>query len=256
MTASRPLRRFFLGDLQCRSSSGRGGHAHQNALVAAQILRHGVRPLRRHLDILIGQIWVVDLRHDCRCHVLQSLKAVEGRVRLHGDALNLRVQLFQSASGPHKSSGGPQGRDKVRHLSFGLLPDFVAGCPVVRAPVFVVRVLICVEIPIRLCRDHLPRLANGPVGPIRRVGPDNLRAIRFEVALSLLGDVRRHAQCHRKSHRRAQHGIGDSRIAACRIEKALRFAEEPAALRVSHNGRRRTVLYGSSGIVHSALPRI
>ena len=212
------------------------------------ILRHVVGALGRHLDIPVGEVGVVDLRHDRCRHVLQPFQSIERRVRLHGDALDLRVQLLQSARRSHKGSGGAQGRDKVRHLTLGLLPDFVAGCAVVRAPVFVVRILVGVVVPVRFRRNHLPRLANRAVGSIRRVGPYNLRAISLEISLSRLGDVRRHTQRHGKAHRRAQHRIRNACIAAGCIEKSAATAEQSAALRVGHDRRRCAIFYRSSRI--------
>ena len=172
MTASRPLACLFLGDLQRCGGRGCGGDADEQAVIAAQILRHGVGALGRHLDVLVGELGVVDLRDDGRGHVLQAFEAVEGRVGLHGDALDLRVQLLQAAGGAHEGAGGAEAGDEVRDLAFGLLPDLVGGGAVVGAPVFVVGVLVGVEVAVGLGGDQLARFADGAVGAVGGVGPE------------------------------------------------------------------------------------
>ena len=79
-------------------------------MIAGEILRHGVGALGGHLDVLVGEVGVVDLRDDGGGHVLEAFEAVEGRVGLHGDALDLGVELLQAARGSHEGAGGAESR--------------------------------------------------------------------------------------------------------------------------------------------------
>ena len=130
------------------------------------------------------------------------------------------VELLQAARGAHEGAGGAEAGDEVRDLAFGLLPDFVAGGAVVGAPVFVVGVLVGVVVAVGLGGDQLAGLADGAVGAVGGVGPDDLGAVGCEVALALVRDVGRHAEGDGEAHGRAEHGVGDAGVAAGGVEKA------------------------------------
>src|ERR1700736_4793009 len=77
-----PVCSLTLGDLQRGSSSSGRGYTDQKSLVTSQALSHRVSSLSRHLDVEVGEVRVVDLRHNRRRHVLQAFESVEGRIRL------------------------------------------------------------------------------------------------------------------------------------------------------------------------------
>src|SRR3984957_1549166 len=91
--------------------------------------------------------------------MLQALKAVEWRIRLHAHALDARVQLLQPPRRAYKCSARAQARHKVRYLPVGLLPDLVRRprvirrSAIVRFPVLVVSVLVGVVEPCGVLRQ-------------------------------------------------------------------------------------------------------
>ncbi len=50
----------------------------------------------------VSEVGVVDAGDNGGGHVFQTLEAVEGRVRLHGDALDLRVEFLRRRVVPMK----------------------------------------------------------------------------------------------------------------------------------------------------------
>jgi len=65
----------------------------------------------------------------------------------------------------------------MRDASFSLLPDFVCGGFIMRAPVGVVRILIGVEVKIGITLDILTRDLDGAVGAFGGVGVDDICAV-------------------------------------------------------------------------------
>ena len=95
------------------------------------------------------------------------------------DAADPRIQLFQTAGGADKGSGGAEHGDEVGDASLGLLPDFVRGGFVMGAPVGVVRILIGVEIKIGMALCVLACDLHGAVGTFSGVGVDDICAVRL-----------------------------------------------------------------------------
>ena len=246
MTASRPA--FASRSPIAERSRDRTGSrdSDQQTLMAGQGLGHLVGVLGRHLDVLVREMGVVDLRNDRGRHVLQAFEAVERRVRLHRDATNRWVQLLEPARRSHERAAGPKTGDEVRHLALGLLPDLVRRRAVVRLPVGIVRVLIRVEVLVRLGGCAGAGFADGPVRSVGGVGPDDLGSVGREDPLALRRDVRWHAERHRKSHGGPEHRVGDPGISAGRVEQAVSVLEESASLRVGDDGRSCTILHRSA----------
>ncbi len=105
-------------------------------------------------------------------------------------------------------------------LAFGLVPDLVGGGAVVRAPVFVVGVLVGVEVAVGFGGGQLAGFADGAVGAVGGVGPDDLGSVGGEKALALGRDVGGHAEGDGEAQRRAEHGVGDAGVAAGGVEQA------------------------------------
>ena len=122
-------------------------------------------------------------------------------------------------------------------LSLRLLPDFVGRAVIVGLPVGVVGVLVGVEIFVSMFRGQILRHADRTVGSIGRVGVENICAVGMQNLFALERDVFRHAQRHRESLGRPQHGVCDPGIAAGGIEKNLAHVELPAPEALRYDAR-------------------
>src|SRR5215471_2649763 len=137
----------------------------------------------------------------------------------------------------------------MRNASLGLLPDLVGGCAVVGFPVRIIRVLIGVEILVRMCCGKLAGHANGTVGSVSGVGVNDVCTVSLQDLLTLTRNVFRHAEGDRKSFCRTEHRIGDAGVAAGRVEKNLAGAELAAAASFSDNIASGAVLHRTAGVV-------
>ena len=90
---------------------------------------------------------------------------------------------------------------------------------VVSLPVGVVGVLIGVVIDIRMFRGQFARHADRAIGSIGWVGVQDVGAVCMQDALALDRYILRHAQRHRETLRRTEHGISNSSVAAGRIQQ-------------------------------------
>src|SRR5215210_766919 len=86
---------------------GARGDADQNTLLAREALDHLVGVLGRGREVLVGDGWVVNLRHYRRTHVLHAFETVERRVGLEGDGLYPRVVLLEARGRPDEGAAGP-----------------------------------------------------------------------------------------------------------------------------------------------------
>src|ERR1700742_421455 len=204
---------FLFRDVACGGDGGSGGDAEEQALGAREVLAHGVGALGGHVDVAVGERGIVDGRDDCRGHVLEAFEAVEGRVGLHGDAADGGVELAQAAGGAHEGAGGAEAGDEVRDLPAGLLPDFVGGGVVVGAPVVVVAVLVGVEEFCGVLGDESAGAADGAVGAVGGVGPEDVGAVGGEDVFALGRDVGGNAEGDGEAHGGAEHGVGNAGVA-------------------------------------------
>ena len=133
--------------------------------------------LCNNLEVLVGQRGVVYPRDDRRGQVLCPFDAVERGIGLERNAANLGIQFFQPACRPDEGSGGAEHGDEVGDAAFGLLPDFVRCAFVMRAPVGVIRILICIKIQIGMALGELPRNFDGSVRTFGRIGIDDICAV-------------------------------------------------------------------------------
>src|SRR5258706_10592171 len=101
---------------------------------------------------------VVDSRHNCRFHVLQTLEAVKRRIGLKRYDLDVRIELLKPAAGSHEGAARSQPGNEVSNSSRGLLPNLDGRGVIVRLPVCRVVVLICVEVEIRILGEEPPGL--------------------------------------------------------------------------------------------------
>src|SRR3712207_3581136 len=230
------------GHLQRRRDRSSGGDADQDSLLARHALDHLVGLLGRGAPVLVGYRGVVDRRHYGALHVLHAFDAVKRRVRLKRDKRYLRVVLLQASGGADESAAGAEARDEVRDLAVRLLPDLRRRRLVVRPGIGRIRVLVRVEVLLRLLGVEPPGLPDGPVGALAGVGQDEVNPVGAQDLLALLARVLRHAQPHPVAQSGPDPGVGDSRVPARRIENSLLRRQSAAPLAVPDHPQRRTVL--------------
>src|ERR1700683_2431058 len=109
----------------------------------------------------------------------------------------------------------------MRDASLSLLPDFVRGPVIMSLPVGFVRILVGVKILVGMLMGQFARPTNRAIGPVARIGVQNVGAIAQQNLLALARDVFWHAQRDRESFGCAQHGISDAGVAAGGIEQNL-----------------------------------
>src|SRR5450631_2293150 len=211
--------------------------------------RHGVGVFGGNFQILIGELGIVDSRHDSAGHVLGAFDSVERRVGLQRDALHGRVQFFEATRGPDEGAAGAEHRDKMRNASLGLLPDFVGGPVIVRFPVGVVGILVGIEILIGMLGGELAGQADGAVGAIGGIGIKNVGAIAMQDLLALARNVFRHAQGDGESFGRSQHGVSDASVAAGGVEKNFAGAKLTAAAGLGDDVGGGAIFDRSAGVV-------
>ncbi len=187
MTASRPAAASCSAIWQGCGYGGGGGDADEEAVIAGEIAAHARRRPRCPCRCWRRRGGRRRCGDDGGGHVLEAFEAVEGGVGLHGDAADVGVELAEAAGGAHEGAGGAEAGDEVGDLAFGLGPDFVGGGAVVGAPVFVVGVLVGVEVAVGLVGGELAGLADGAVGAVGGVGPDDLGSVGGEVCFCARG---------------------------------------------------------------------
>src|SRR6266478_3536532 len=92
---------------------------------------------------------------------------------------------------------------------------------VVSLPVGRVRILVGVKIFFRLALVEFAHRADGAVRAVGGIGINNVGAVGVENSLAFDGNVFRHAQRDRKTFGSADHGVGDSGIAAGGVEQSF-----------------------------------
>ena len=122
-----------------------------------------------------------------------------------------------------------------------------------RFPVRVIRILIGVEVRVGMFRCQLARHPNGAIGTVRRIGINDVRSIALHDLLALPRNVLGHAERHRKTFRCSQHGIGDSSIAAGRIQQNSPGIEQSTSAGFGDNAGSRAILHRAAGVVPFSL---
>ena len=98
-----------------------------------------------------------------------------------------------------------------------------------------------------------PRLADGPVRAVVRVGQDEVHAVGAQDLLSLLAGVLRHAELHPVAERGADPGVRYARVSARRVEDSLLGRQRARLLTVPDHPQGRPVLDRSAGRVPLSL---
>src|SRR5215213_2634511 len=183
-------------DPKRRRDGGAGRDAYEDPILARHPLDHLVGLLVLESKNLIRYGRLVDGGHDGALHVLHPLQAVEGRVGLEGDDLYGGVVLLKPRRRPHEGAARTEPGDEVRDLTGALLPDLRRRGLVVGARVGRVGVLVRVEVPLGVLRVEPPRLPDGPVRALARIGQHEIHAVGIEDLLPLLAGVLRHAELY------------------------------------------------------------
>ena len=180
--------------------------------------------------------------------MLQAFEPMKRIVGLDGDGSNRSVVLFQTARRADQGAGRAQPRDEMRDASGGLLEDLDRGPFVVSARVGGVRVLVGIEIPLRVPLHDLAHHDDGAVRTLARVAVDDLRAEGGDQRLALGADVAGHHEAHAISLGSADQRVGDSGVAGGRVDDRFFARQRAAALPVLDHRQRRAVLDRAAGI--------
>ena len=123
-----------------------------------------------------------------------------------------------------------------------LRQDFRCGFRVVGAPVVGVGVLVAIPVALGLFRCQAVGFAQGEIVAFDGVGDDELRAVGLYPLQSLLARVARHHDGDRDAERRAEHGVGDARVAGGGIEQPAAASEAAGADGLGEHAGDRAVL--------------
>src|SRR5215212_9844086 len=214
-------RLYLPGDLAGRCDRRAGRDAYEDSILARHPLDHLIGVLGSHRPILIGDGRVVDGRHDGALHVLHAFEAVEGRVGFEGDSLNCRVVLLETGRRTDEGAARAKPGDEVRELAVRLLPDLRRRRFVVRARVGGVGVLVRIKVAFGVLGVEPPRLTNGPIRALVRVGQDEVNAVGTQDLLPLLAGVLRHTELHPVAERGPDPSVRYPRVSARRVEDSL-----------------------------------
>ena len=223
--------------------------ADEDSFLARHPLDHLVGVLGPRRPVLVGDGRVVDGGHDGALHVLHAFEAVEGRVGLEGDDLYLRVVLLEAGRRTDEGAARAKPGDEVRDLAVRLLPDLGRRRFVVRARVGRVGVLVRIEVAFGVLGVEPPRLTDGPVRALARVGQNEVHAVGAQDLLPLLAGVLRHAQLYPVAERGTDPGVRYPRVSARRVEDGLLGRQRARLLAVPDHPQRRPVLDRPTGVV-------
>src|ERR1051326_6999618 len=191
------------GNSQTASNSSSSRNSNEQSFFPREPDRELVSIFSRNSQILIRNRGVVNLGYYCALHVLSAFDAVEWRIRLQGNTFDGRIQLFQPPRRANEGSAGSHHGHKVRNPAVALLPDFIRRAVIMCLPVSIVRILIGVEVLLRMLSIEFSHFANRPVRSFARVSENNFRAVSMQNTLTLNRNILRHAKGDGESFRRS-----------------------------------------------------
>src|SRR5918997_2901726 len=246
-------RLYFPRDLERHRDRRAGREPDEKSFLARHPLDHLVGVLGPRRPVLVGDRRVVDGRHDGALHMLHAFQAVECRVRFEGDDLYLGVVLFETGRRTDEGTARAEPCDEVCHLAVRLLPDLGRRRFVVRARVGGVGVLVRIEVALGVLGVELPRLTDGPVRALVRVGQNKVHAVGAQDLLPLFTGILRHAELHLVAERGADPGVRYPRVSARRIEDSLLWRQRARLLTVPDHPQGWPVLDRSAGRIPLSL---
>src|SRR6267378_2756188 len=238
--------RFFPRDRERRRHRSAAGWSGEDAFLSREALGHGERLLRPHYPVHVGDAFVPDRRTERGRHVLPAVDAMQRGVRLHrDDAHTFRTKPPRDADdGPARTDAG----NEVRRPPTALLPDLGRGTELVRQRVRRVRVLIDVDVAVRIRGGSSLRFPDRAIRSLEGIGEDELCTKGTGDALPLERHLVGHAELERMTANRADHRERDARVAARRIEHDASTSEPAFLLRVEHHPERRPIFHTPAGI--------
>src|SRR5215212_4903709 len=246
-------RLYLPRDLERLRDRRAGRDADEDPILSRHPLDHLVGILGSRRQVLVGYRRVVDRGHDGALHVLHALEAVEGRIGFEGDGLHPRVVLLETRRRTDEGSARAKPGDEVRDLAVRLLPDLRRRRFVVRARIGRVGVLVRIEVAFGILGVEPPRLTNGPIRAVVRVGQDEVDAVGAQDLLSLLAGVLRHAEFHPVAERGADPSVRYPRVSARRVEDGLLRRQRARLLTVPDHPQGRPVFDRSAWCVPLSL---
>src|SRR5918997_734457 len=188
------LTRLYLPrDLERSRDRRAGRESDEDSFLARHPLDHLVGVLGSGRPILVGDGRVVDGGHDGALHVLHAFEAVESRVGFEGDGLYCWVVLLETRRRTDEGAARAEPGDEVRDLAVRLLPDLRRRRFIMRARVGGVGVLVRIEVAFGVLCVEPPRLTDGPVRAVVRIGKDEVDAVGAQDLLPLFTGILRHA---------------------------------------------------------------
>src|SRR5919107_1010802 len=170
-------RLYLPRDFERRRDRRAGREPDEDTFLARHPLDHLIGVLGARRPVLIRDSRVVDGGHDGALHVLHAFQTVESRVWFEGDNLYLRAVLLETRRRADEGPARAEPCDEVCDLAVGLLPDLGRRRFVVRARVGRVGVLVRIEVALGVLGVELPRLTDGPVRALVRVGQNKVHAV-------------------------------------------------------------------------------
>src|ERR1041385_9406689 len=107
----------------------------------------------------------------------------------------------------------------MSNAAFALLPDFIRCAVIMRLPVGIVRVLVGVEVLIRVFSIEFPSFADRPIRSFPRISKNNLRTVSMQDSFALNRNILRHAKRHWKSFSSSDHGERNTSIPTGRVQQ-------------------------------------
>src|SRR5438445_4626249 len=194
----------------------------------------------------VGDAFVPDRRTKCGRHVLPAFDAEHRIVRWNGDESDaLRTKCARYADdGPGCADAGHE----VGHASTGLLPDLGRGAELVGERVRRVRVLINIDIAVRVGRGTSLRFADRAIRALEWIGEDELRAKGARDALALERYLVGHAELEGVAADGADHSERDAGVAARRVEHDPTATQPAFLLRIEHHPESGPILHAPARI--------
>ena len=167
--------------------------------------------------------------------------------RLQADDLDRRIHLLEVARYAHDGAGGAHGTDEVRHGSFGVAPDLLAGF--LEMGERVVGIGELVEQLAFAAPVHLDGQVPGAFHAFLFGDGDEFGAVGGHRSLAFLAHVGGHDEFHAIALDRRGHGERDAGIAAGRLDEYVAGGDIAAFLGLLDHAHGGAVLDGAGGIV-------
>src|SRR6478736_5226558 len=247
-----------LAELDRGVHGGAGGDADEQPLLLRGPARDGDGGVGVHVDDLVVDVGVEDLRDEVRPDALDlvraGLAAVEDRRlgRLDAHDLHAGLALLEHLADARDRAAGADARDEDVDAAVGVRPDLLGGGAAVDLRVGLVGELAG-EDRARALRDDLVRAVDGALHALGRRGEDQLGAVRAEQRAALLRHGLRHGEHDVVAAGRADERERDARVARGRLHDRAAGPQLARALRRVDDRDADAVLHRAGGVVELEL---